>query len=452
MNFWIEAALIGAATGVGLGISTGLQARVRPVEAGPQYLKDMRSIGDVISSSGSSEVHIFYVHGMRADASGASQPLIKTLLKSDLLKDARESPSKYEPLPVGDRPAAATYAGTPIWSCLPNDEHCNLSGREEVSWARSQPFTRTTRIEGAGRTVVVTEVNWWPLLMALKCRFLTAPDSLLSGPHKKQLLRCSTNQEGDDEHDPYFDWISRSEAHRIVKRGALAGSAAKANGWVKRNIFNWGLADAVITLGPMRQFVRAAIDKAAAKAPPTATQIVVTESLGSFVVMDASREQNVRSLIQKTRDFYFLANQFALLELARIEGLEGDPDQASKSIAGVEGAADQESKLADETAISPLRSFQEVILSSSQLAAPRPAQIVAVSDPSDMLSWHVPAFCDIDVANLYWRFSGGPLNLLANPLKAHTGGVTSERLWKLLLKTTGNNEDAPQAPCPAAAR
>ena len=68
----------------------------------------------------------------------------------------------------------------------------------------------------------------------------------------------------------------------------------------------------------------------------------------------------------------------------------------------------------------------------------QPAQIVAVSDPSDMLSWHMPGMCYADVANLYWRFSGGPLNLLANPLKAHTGGVTSKRLWKLLLEPTGN--------------
>lgn len=432
MNFWVQTILLGAAVGAGMSLATGVQARVRPVEAGPQYLKDMRSIGDVIDDAGKAEVHIFYVHGMRADTSGASKDLIATLRNSDLFKGAKDIPSKYEPLPVGPRPAKANYAGQPIWSCLPNDPHCQLSGREEEAWERSQPFTVTTRIEGAEHTVVVTEVNWWPLLMALKCRFLTAPDSQLSGPHKGQLGLCSTNQAGGDGQDPYFDWVSSSEAKQLIKRGALGGSAAKANGWVKRNIFNWGLADAVIALGPMRQFIRTAIDKAAANAPKSGVQIVVTESLGSFAVMDASREENVEALVKQTRHFYFLANQFALLELGRIEGLDG--------------AADLASRPTDDGSGSALRSFQQAVQRNILTAGGRPAQVVAVSDPSDMLSWHMPGLDGIDVANLYWRFSGGPLNILANPLKAHRGGVTSKRLWKLLLKRTEKPKESPSSP------
>ena len=435
MNFWVHAILLGAAAGVGMSLGAAVQARVRPVEAGPQYLKDMQSIGDVIQGAGS-EVHIFYIHGMRADRSGASKSLIETLRNSKLLPRATVGTSKYEPLPLGDRPAA-TYAGQPVWACLGGDQQCNLRGREDLAWNRSQPFTLTTTIEGAGRKVIVTEVNWWPLLMALKCRFLAVPDSLLSGPHKDQLRLCSKDQQGSfgpdgKFNDPYFDWLSGAEAERIIKRGAVAGSAAKGNGWVKRNIFNWGLADAVISLGPMRQYIRAAIDNAAAKAPKSGTQIMVTESLGSFVVMDASREPNIRSMIGQTRHFYFLANQFALLELGRIEGLKDGAGPAASPVDDASGSA--------------LRSFQEAVRLSN-IRGVRPAQVVAVSDPSDMLSWHMPGICDIDVINLYWRFSGGPLNLLANPLKAHQGGVASKRLWKLLLKRTGNSAQGPKLPC-----
>ena len=45
---------------------------------------------------------------------------------------------------------------------------------------------------------------------------------------------------------------------------------------------------------------------------------IVTESLGSFVVLDALRGKQTRGFVEKASNLTFFANQFALLELARI--------------------------------------------------------------------------------------------------------------------------------------
>ena len=46
--------------------------------------------------------------------------------------------------------------------------------------------------------------------------------------------------------------------------------------------------------------------------------VVISESLGSFVVLDAYSDENpsVRSVLDAAHNLYFFANQFALLELA----------------------------------------------------------------------------------------------------------------------------------------
>lgn len=401
--------------------------------------RQMRSIGDVIfeAKGHNKMVQILYVHGMRADASDASKYMVESLLASPLLKGATATAGDRQPITLSASPRSATVAGHAVWAFDP--------ATADEAWRRSLPFVIHTRIRGSDPEIIVTEVNWWPLLMALRCRFLVVPDAELAGPHRAQLEICSRDRDGKNgAEDPYFPWIDKAEADRLIASRPGSGGSAKANGFIKRNVFNWGIADAVISLGPMQELLRQSIDKAAelalAEAPAGSRRVLVAESLGSFVAMDSARDApQLAQFIGETRDFYFLANQFALLELGRIEGLiPPTPQPAAKGVAtpATPSAATQRP--------SPLETLRQLVTgtgANTAVLGAKPAQVVAVSDPSDMLTYNVPQIPNITVSNLYWRFSGGLFKIFANPLKAHRGAVESRRLWRVLLQQnlTGGN-------------
>lgn len=434
MNLWIYLAGIGALIAMAIGVASAAQAG--NARAGwPNRYSEMRSIGDVIKQSSGKTVHIFYVHGMRADSSGASKTLVQALLKSPLLPGAQAAIPRRHYYLLDDRPPDATIAGRRIWKCDPADQGCE-------AWTRSMPFLIETEITATDRRIVIHEVNWWPLMLGIKCRFLAVPEADLSGDARRELRLCardvSRGEAEKNDSDPYFPWITSEEAERLIAARPRSGGGAAVNGRIKRDILNWGLADAVIALGPMKRYLHQTMDWAAERAlkhpESDPRHILIAESLGSFIAMDASRDGPTKRLIEHTRDFYFIANQFALLELGRIRNLERPADGAE---------ALSEKDRGEEP--SPLELLQRRVATTQHgLLAQRPAQVVAINDPSDMLTYDVPRLCDIKVANLYWRFSGGLLRLLANPVKAHRGGVDNPRLWKMLL----DPNDPPDSPAP----
>jgi hypothetical protein len=68
-------------------------------------------------------------------------------------------------------------------------------------------------------------------------------------------------------------------------------------------------------------------------------------------------------------------------------------------------------------------------------AASRPKQIVAFSDPSDVLTYTVPQLPPVTVLNVFDRNETNWFNLFVNPLKAHSGHSANPRVLSYLFKT-----------------
>jgi len=374
----------------------------RIIEGGPQTLADTRSLGDVIRAA-TAPVHVSFVHGMRAEGPGASAAFRSGLLRRFRGSGSGDPVRRF--LDLGERPDAA-IGGRRIWATDPD-------------WAASRPFVDryTLRLAG-GAVVVVDEVNWWPLLFPIKCRFIVLPEHDLSGDDEEHLRLCAGHAPAPNR-ALYHPWLTDEELRRALDTPSRSGGGASANAMLKREILNWGLADAVIALGPMRQYLHRAMQDAfeiaveGQVAGRAQDHILIAESLGSFVVLDAlnSHAPAVGDYLERTRDIYFFANQFALLELARI----ADAPNASRRAPGPQSPLGQLEALGEVSA-----------------AAPRHRQIIALSDPSDLLTYRVPEIRGTIVVNVYIR-NARRIFGLANPMRAHTGHADNPTVWDVLL-------------------
>jgi hypothetical protein len=65
---------------------------------------------------------------------------------------------------------ALLYLNIPIWT-------------SRDKWNASAPFLDRYEITGNGDvTIILDELNWWPLVYSVKCKFLIRSDALLTGP------------------------------------------------------------------------------------------------------------------------------------------------------------------------------------------------------------------------------------------------------------------------------
>ncbi|MGI8839541.1 MAG: hypothetical protein ACR2F8_01950 [Caulobacteraceae bacterium] len=413
MLHWILAGAIGL---IALAwLATG--ARAAAARADDQAaLAQTRSLGDLIDQTQERPVHILFVHGMRADGAGLARPFMEGLCRYGPVRcpaGAVAPPAAQRHyIDLGIRPSAEV-TGSPVW-------------RNEAEWRASRPFVDRYLIERDGAPpVIVDEVNWWPLLMPFRCRALVGPESRLSGVDKAHLDLCRP-------------WLTAAEYAAAMKGPRVSGGGAWANAALKRQIMNWGLADAVIALGPMRTLIRRAIDEAFGFAAAfdgrgAAGQefVVVAESLGSFVVLDAAGHADApraREVVAATSDLYFFANQFALLELGRVSGLPtaAQPDLARPAFA------------APAPEISPFAVLSKwstgPAIRPELAASPQPRQVIAFSDPSDMLTYDVPPLPGAIVVNVYDRNEFDWFGLIADPIAAHSGHSRNPAVLKLMFE------------------
>ena len=318
-------------------------------------------------------------------------------------------------------------ARTPIWPT-------------QAVWKRSQPFLDRTEIVTPQGKVFVDEVNYWPLLFPLKARFLLVPEHDLAGNDVPHLQLSAAH-----------GWISKTLLQQLLTTRPKSGGGAKLNRVLKQEIMNWGLSDAVIALGPMKRYLNDTIDQACVQALETGADdryVVVSESLGSFVVLDAfaERRSGVVGVMQRTADLYFFANQFALLELARIEGipLRPTPPRGPAPVRGRTYMASVTDGPTAPVAPSPLGALamwagseagagRDLVAQAAPVAGLE-KQIVAFSDPSDLLTYRVPPLDGVKVVNLYDRQGFDLFGGLADPIAAHTGHVRNKAVWKVMLR------------------
>ena len=393
-------------------------------------------------------IHILYVHGINQVGAGDSLPLRKGICKYLGECTVTNLGRIYAdgPFAVDSDPPMLALMGRRIW-------------KSKEEWSASSPFIDRYEMKGKGHTLIlVDEFNWWPLAYPLKCKWLITSDAHLTGASKPQLRVCATSTMPDLAHAGRYlnyQWIDSSEASELsrVKRHAKVLNRSLKNG-----LMDWGFADAVMALGPMEDVLSAGIRELLIKSLQSALSagytpraeaneevFFVTHSLGSYlslIALDtdllgsdnpdlsgfqvtAEQKQAADYFSAHTAEFYFLANQIALLQLAWISSADGHdtvPCSSGSTEKSVPGS------------ISHWLCRRDTYLAKEASVAPVP-RIIAWSDPNDLLSWEVPQIEGGEVVNITVQNSGFKLPpFLESPTGAHANYAKNRAVLRMILK------------------
>jgi hypothetical protein len=386
------------------------------------------------------QLHIFYVHGMGIDPpkAGTQDFQVSQEFRKSFCHQIGCS-SKFEGRfyanqgdfdPQRATPPALSYLGEELWQ--PSTDE----------WRAAAPFVDNYSLTlKSGTAIYLHEINWWPLVLSAKCRQIVAQDAALVDRDHKHSSVCSAKTVADgDKRFKSYAWISEKD---IRKREHRWFKAAVLNRLLKHNILDWGFADALLAVGPLHDYLIEGIREVILESfTPGENQefIIVSHSLGSYLMFTAidlgpeSRASNLdqlkaparervqrwrpdfEKLLSNTSHAYFMANQVRLLELANL-------DQAKSG-----------------NLISHLQTW------SDQRAAAHkaPPQVVAFSDPDDLLTWQLPhqvnktdesggttLGVEDQPAKNAWRWPW--LWLFANPQSAHIGYAQNKSVIRAML-------------------
>jgi hypothetical protein len=419
-------------------------ARAQESTSQPQ---SVTSLGDSLKRAEHKQLHIFYVHGMAADGPGYSESRVLRKTICQRLKDCTSPEGQFDGREYADRnefaldspPPNLFYLGEQIWKS-------RKSGPPLEGWNASAPFVDHWKFvrQGGAPTIYLDEINWWPLVFAVKCRQIIAKDAELVGPTRAFLNKCSRLEPDPKTPGRFisYPWIEDSEARQLKE---LPARGALINRSVKNAVLDWGFTDAVLAVGPMRSYLLEGIRQLVLNSVnvaadggrtgvigplPSQEFVVVTHSLGSYLIFSAldlppsdpepppAQDWKLRfeKVLAQTSSVYFLANQLRLLELANL-----DVSPAENMLNNLESWGRLR------------RQYQ------SGLAAPSPndlipPQIVAWNDPSDLLSWSVPDLNTVPVKNLTVKNATHWFWLIENPAAAHANYATNHRVISTMLK------------------
>ena len=428
------------------------RAQGKVIDDGPHHRNELSTIRDALKRSGTHPLHILYVHGIGATGAGDSHMFLTGICP--LLQGCKAPKKKDDWHPVkteyadrgdfaGDSPLPAfEYLGQRVWT-TPDE------------WRDSAPFVAHYVLQRSdGGPVVVDEINWWPLVFPLKCRQIMANEARLAGPDKDFLRLCSGQQELDpDSPGRTYAWITPKDAHDLE---SIRPKGARINRGLKNFPLDWGFSDAIMAVGSMHDLFREAMRQMFVESVRFMTDgsdsedwkrrlknsesdrefIVVSHSLGSYLVfstlnMDqptsalqdlaqpersaATMEEDdaARYILERTTLLYFFANQVPLLELANL------------AIPQAAGSLSKRMMKWKELRQSFLRNHP------SDQAAAKP-QVVAWSDPSDLLTWRVPQIGDLVIDNLYVRNTWWHW-LFAWPTAVHDGYAQNRDVLRAML-------------------
>jgi len=409
------------------------------------------SLADVLRNR-KHPLHILYVHGIGDDGLDDydSYYLRRGICETLHCEKAKRDGEMEGDLIFANSGEFRPHATPPFLSFLgqvvfPVDS----TGGSEL-WDASTPFLRRFKLASGDAPVYVDELNWWPLVFALKCRYVVAPDAALVGADKTTLNDCARDKVpyNDTGHFRSYPFISKDEAARLKllpKRGALL------NRDLKGSLLDWGFTDAILSLGPMRnilldglgQLIQLAVESpnrdSSDKAGPEEF-IIVTHSLGSYLIfaaldsnspVDPASASSSAYLLAHTSRVYFFANQLRLLEMANLD---------------VAHASNLTNHLAGW--VSARTSY---LASAGERADQNPPQIIAWNDASDLLTWEVPPICGVVVENHTVRNTFNWFGLAEGPTKAHDYYGLNRKVIHGVLNSSPPSEAPPCAPAPVTA-
>lgn len=407
----------------------------------PPRSQEPVTLADTLRHSEGKEIHIFYIHGIGSDGPNDYDSLALRKSLCDYMKDCiAPAGSEIGTWDYADRNEFAPDAPVPQLEYM--DEQI---WKNQEEWRAAAPYAIHFQLaQSNGPTIYVDELNWWPLTFALKCRQIIASDARFVAPGKARIETCSRREPNPDVPLRFksYDWITHENAVQLLK---LHPKAAPVNRSAKNDLMDWGFADAVMALGPLRTYifdgVRQLILKSLADstgtsqaepARPKANQefIIVSHSLGSYLIfsaldIDEATEKTAtvqhsgssfKEILERTSAVYFFANQLRLLELA---GLDGPSER------NIATHLEHWAALRCEYLKSPPGASRECT---------RP-RIVALNDPSDLLTWTVPSLSAVDVQNYSVKNATHWFGLFENPTKAHNNYANDKRAIKEMLKS-----------------
>lgn len=413
------------------------------------------SLGRALCTARRGAVHILYIHGIGAEEAGGSWTFQKHLCA--FLNGCR---LPKQPVPVSrdeaqDGPfASATppsykYMGSEVWT--------------SENWRASRPFVDHYVLHrDDGGPVFVDEINWWPLVLPLKCRNILLGEANLAGPDKELLDLCAGKPDPHWPDEPRYAWITPAQAKNAE---SLPPRGARFNRGVKNNLMDWGFSDPMMAVGPMRELFREAMlqlfaksasfsakgvgsdDSSASQAAGAEREfVIVSHSLGSFLVfstltdrvtparcaalrnapvqpdqpenagtesVSVAEDRAACYILEHTSMLYFFANQIPLLYLATV--IPPQPPATAQA----QGAAD-------------LSTQMQALQAMRQYFGQTEIHITAFSDPSDLLSWHFPPIANTvvencSVRNTFWRW------LIVSPEGAHTNYAQNKQVLRIMM-------------------
>ena len=461
-------------------------ARAKVVEDTSGSLKTLTSVADALDSADGHPVHVLYVHGIDEVGAGDSKMLrdsICTELKLCAVSDWKNAGTEYADkgeFSSAVEPPTLAYLGTPVWNSP--DE-----------WHAAAPFVVhwVVHLRGHSAVLVVDEINWWPLVLSLKCRRVIAAEAHLSGPDKYLLQVCSDRSAQDpDGRGRFYPWITADDAAKLEKikpRGVVINRELKAG------LVDWGLSDVLMAVGPLGGILRdgvrqlmaksAAFDLNASQVDPSGAGgigkydwkshlsqdnvldqefIGVTHSLGSYLLFntlnpefsstsdenlspaDAARktaeENAIRYIFERSSLMYFFANQLEMLEITNLESAPQSTESAVKS-RGLAPAPMVPTSPAENfrSLVNRWKGYQtnfQAVLHPSDETSREKVQVVAWSDPSDVITYRVPRIGDVEVVNLYVKNATRWFGLIESPSKAHSGYAKNIDVLRVMFRET----------------
>ncbi len=405
------------------------------------------SLGDSIHRTDGKQLHIFYLHGIGSDGPGDHDSLALRQGICGFVKDCMIYAGEPDGTEYADQdefalkapPPPLKYLGQEVWKK-------DRSGDSSEEWNAAAPFVVHWKLARHHKapTIYVDEINWWPLVFSLKCRQIVESDAGLVGPSADRIKLCSRKEPDQSEDGRFisYDWIPTEDAPRLL---ALAHRGALVNRKLKNGILDWGFSDAVLALGPLRTYlldgIRQLILKSVAISPdgirggsttPSGDQeyVIVSHSLGSYLIFAAldkdpimregtavqNPEDAFKEILKRTSLVYFFANQLRLLELASLDGAS------------------------DKNLVTHLEDWGRLrceYLNPSAGATQTCARpkIIALNDPSDLLTWTVPEqIATVDVQNVMVKNTRHWFWLIASPTKAHDNYAKNKSAVSQMLK------------------
>ncbi|HUB50930.1 MAG TPA: hypothetical protein VL986_02100 [Terracidiphilus sp.] len=452
----------------------GVGATSAPTPDDQALPSDIESIGSALNSPDHRPVHIIYVHGINQVGAGDSSALRDAICdklhlcnKSDWKSTPPDFPDQGEFAPNMD-PPPLEYLGKPVW-------------KTKDEWFDAAPFVAhwAIQLKGYSSPLVVDEINWWPLVLALKCEHVVKSEASLAGPDKQLLGVCSDKSKQDpDNLGRFHAWLSPEDAAQLAKKPERA---VLINRNLKTGLVDWGFSDAFIGVGPLAQIIRdgmrqlmtkcAQIDPNGLDKPnrknydwkkqlnsgsaTDQTFIGVTHSLGSYLLFNtmnledssvgaddaqsqetqsekAFEDDAVQYIFERMSLIYFFANQLRVLEFTDLEGAPA----AKGASAHVAGAASPPSTQHFNALVNRWSKYRQNYVQRNLGGSTPPAKkvaIVAWSDPGDLLTWRVPPIDDVEVFNLYAHNAIGWFWLFESPLGAHDNYAKNKAVLRVMF-------------------